>query len=96
LEHAPVAVLTNVLEQEPAALVGQLLAIRAWRWRDEVLAAMPAQRRTLVRNAMASGVPAPARSRFLLAAMERRLAAAAPAPQPRFPLISRLVQAWTR
>jgi hypothetical protein len=95
LEHAPAAVLATLLAPEPAALIGQFLAIRDWRWRDELLAMLPAPRRMRVRSVMAHGAPAPARCRFLLAAVARRLAIA-PHMQQRSSLISHLVRIWNR
>lgn len=97
IADAPASALAAVFEHEPASLLGQFLALRDWRWRDELLQMLPATRRAQVSAVAAQGAPAPARARYLLAAVERRLAqTAAPVPAPRLSLVSRWVRAWTR
>lgn len=80
LANADAAAMLAVFAHEPAALLGQFLSLRDWRWGAELLAMLPPSRREQVRAAMAAAMPAPARRRFLLEAAAQRLAdSAAPA-----------------
>ncbi|MRW94172.1 hypothetical protein GJ699_29785 [Duganella sp. FT80W] len=88
-----------ILAHEPAALVAQILAIRAWRWADGLLALYPPAKRDAICGVSVRA--APARDRLLLEMLTARLhAGAASVPLPRrhsalAPLL-RLVRPWRR
>lgn len=111
LDAASGADLHRLLQDEPAALVAQVLSLHSWRWRAGYLALQTASRREQLRAAAPTGPLAPARAAFLENAVRARLtaqlAAAAPAtldslaaPRTRGGRLSslrRMVKlAWTR
>ena len=77
----------SLLEHEPVSLVAQVLALQEWRWAQGLLALYPAARRERLRAA-GSAAPAPARERFLRAALVSRLSAGLPAPAATAPSAS--------
>lgn len=102
--------LHRLLQDEPAALVAQVLSLQNWRWRADYLALQTAPRREQLRAAAPTGPVAPARAAFLADALRTRLLAqpaSAPAalallpapraPGTRLPSLRRLVKLpWTR
>jgi hypothetical protein len=101
LHGAAAADVLAVIGHEPATLIAQVLAIDSWPWADAVLAALAPHKGMLVRGALADGIAAaPARTRFLLAAVDAGLThaptAAAPArPRRLSAVLSKWLQ-WTR
>ena len=90
-----------VIGHEPPALIAQLLSVATWPWAAAVLDALPPHVRKLAGDALDAGeADAPARMRFLLAAVAGRLRALSPAAPP--PPADRLFAAarkwlpWTR
>ena len=101
LALAPLQAMQAVLQNEPASLVGQVLALGPWPWSEELLAQMPAGRREQVSAVASAGQPAPARARFLVEELAARMADQSPKNSPRQPTawwygaIGK-VRAWTR
>lgn len=86
LRAADGAALFALLEHEPNGLIGQLLAIEAWPWAEQVLGMFGAPRQGKIRAAQqASSAPAGARTAWLLEAVAAPLGRAAPAPAARAP-----------
>jgi hypothetical protein len=82
LLHAGAPALFALLEHEPAALVADVLALRAWPCRDALLAMFAAPRRSAISIAVAAAKEvAPARRQWLEQELLRRLAAAGHAPR---------------
>jgi hypothetical protein len=98
LAHAAPATMLRLLENEPASLVAQVLALEQWRWRAGMLALSTPARRDAILAAHVS--PAPARARFLRQSLAARLAAMAPDQAPaRTSLLASVVRwgsAWRR
>lgn len=79
---ASASAMAEVLANEPASLIAQLLAIAAWPWAADLMELLPPQRRKSVRDALDHGfAPAGAREQFLIDAVGAALAAH-PAPSP--------------
>ncbi len=77
LARASAAALFAILENEPAALVAEVLALREWPCRDALLALFPAGRRNAISIAavnVAANGSAPARRRWLEQELRGRLA----------------------
>ncbi len=101
LHGAAAADVLAVIGHEPAALIAQVLALDSWCWSDAFLAALAPHKGMLVRDALATGVAAaPARTRFLLAAVAAGLAQVPAAPAParprRLPAALSKWLPWTR
>lgn len=76
LRAVDVPSLAAVLEAEPPTVIARLLRISDWRWRDSLLAELPAPLRRAVRQALVedAGATGPLLEAHLLAAVARRLA----------------------
>jgi hypothetical protein len=71
---ATAAEIFAVVETEPPMLVGRLLAMRDWRWSDELVRMFPPMRQDQIRAAMNGRTPAaPALDKFLTDAVAMRL-----------------------
>ena len=80
LAHAAPATMLRLLENEPASLVAQVLALEQWRWSAGLLALSAPARRDAIQAAHA-GV-APARARFLRQSLAARLEDMTPESAP--------------
>jgi hypothetical protein len=101
LHGAAAADVLAAIAHEPAALIAQLLAIDSWPWAPDLLDALPPHKRKLVRDALDGGVAeAPARTRYLLAAVAAGLrqapAAGTPPRARRMPAALSKWLPWTR
>jgi hypothetical protein len=106
LQGAAAAKVFAIIENEPASLVGRLLAIRSWSWSDEVLRMFPPVQQDRIRAAMNNRGPgSPALDRFLVKALATRLKAGGAASMERSNLklidrltllFSRMVESWSR
>jgi hypothetical protein len=83
LHHATAVEVHAVVAHEPAMLIAQLLTQDNWPWAPELLDMLALPHRTAVRKALDAGIePAPARARFVVAAVSTALAPPATAPVP--------------
>lgn len=93
-------VVAELLEDEPAALVAQLLAMDDWPWRTSVLGMMPGPRHDQVQRALdarRSIAAAPACSAFLVECLAAQLErVVAPAPRSALSQLVARATAWTR
>lgn len=75
LHASAAAEIGAALAHEPAELIAQVMALDAWPWSAQVLRAMAPERSRQVKIALDAGVAlAPARGRFLIAALAQRVA----------------------
>jgi hypothetical protein len=101
LHGAAAADVYAVIAHEPASLIAQVLALDGWPWAKTLLDSLPQQKRKLVCDALDAGMAAaPARARFLVAAVDAglpHLPAAAPAERARrAPRVLLKWLPWTR
>ncbi len=101
LHASAAAEIGAALAHEPAELIAQVMALDAWPWREQVLAAMAPERSRQVKRALEAGVtPAPARARFLIATLAQRLASEplhkAGPTRARMPVLFSRWLPWTR
>jgi hypothetical protein len=97
LESATPDMMFGLLEHEPTVLVAEVLALQEWPWRAGLLVLCGSARRDAILTAPAT--LAPARARFLRAALEQRLAGmapAAPAAQSLWTAMLRWGTAWRK
>lgn len=96
LEQASAPDIDLLVRGEPDALVGKLLSLFPWRWRDDFIALLPATRRGAIILAEASsardagaGISAPDLAAALLQELEARLGDLPQAARPARRLLSR-------
>ncbi|MDM5179191.1 hypothetical protein F2P44_15985 [Massilia sp. CCM 8695] len=80
MARATSAQMFALLEDEPNALIAQVLGMQRWVWGEPCLALFAPARQDKIRAALAAPVAAPARAAFLLGAVAARLEQAAPTP----------------
>ncbi len=99
LSSATARTMFVLLQDEPATLVAQVLALRPWPWSAALLAMCPPARREAIEAVRVDA--APARDNFLRVALAARLAELAPsvvvaAAPGRWRRLRDMVASWTR
>lgn len=84
LDPGEVATLARVLADEPVGLTRSLLAIRAWRWTPQLIAALDERRRQELEAQPAARAPAPVLQSAILQALKMRCESLPP-EAPRIP-----------
>lgn len=105
LEQVSAHKVALLLQDEPDALVGKLLSLQAWPWKDHFISLLPRERRAAVLQSLASytrdsgaGIVAPELDAALLQELEARLKDLLQEPIPTRRLMSRWrsTAAWLR
>ena len=96
LEQASAHEVILLLQDEPDALVGKLLSLQAWAWKDKFILLLPPDRRAAVLQSLASythdagkGIVSPELDAALLQELEARLQKLLAEPDPTRGLIAR-------
>lgn len=96
LEQASAHEVALLLQDEPDALVGKLLSLQAWAWKDKFILLLPPDRRAAVLQSLASythdagkGIVSPELDAALLQELEARLQKLLAAPVPTRGLMAR-------